>query len=374
MAKLLWSTMAIVFLAVHIAAGTEGELLDSPSEVISLARRVSFVLKAVAIDVSEEDIAACIQKRKEEPGVIRLLECLQQHGAACELKMPSEEEIGGATGPLLLRIKDGRWYSFVGSDKATFRLPAPRGEDKEVPWHQLAKHWAGWAITVVPRRGEEALAKPAVVEFELEKESFGKVPRGRVVTIEFSFKNVGEQPLQLKNASPEKKLVQIQIDPDRAEFPAGASGVLTVAFDTRLGRSSTSVTADLLTNDPQRMFLSLELKGEVVDPVATIPEALDFGSIVRGATSAKKVDLVSFDGSAFGVSKVTTSHAAVKATVLPPEGGSGPAPMMPLRVVADGSEMDEGEFEATCKVELDPPQMGWIFFPISGTVVSPDSK
>jgi hypothetical protein len=374
MSEAVVRTVMVVFLILTSTTAIAVERRPAPN-VKQLSEQISLVLQELDLDVPSDEVAECLTSREEIPHVLRMVECFQSHGGIPELAIPSDAEIAASTRPMLIRTSGNSWFAMREPAEGFLRPVVPEeAPEVRIPVKRFHNTWSGVVIFVGPIEPGQPVPKPAEAKFESVQVDFGKVPRGKVAEVQFPFRNVGGRSLRFKNVAPEKKLIQIQVQPDLQDFLPGSAGVVVVTFDTKLAQGPASVTADLLTNDPERMLLSLELKGEVVDPVATIPEAAEFGPVVRGATAAKEINLVSFDGSAFGVVRASPSHPSVTASVSGPKGSKLRAAMVPLRIVVDSSEMDEGEFEVTCEVELTPEQMGSITVPVSGTVVPPDAE
>lgn len=370
MLKIIRSRGLVFLLSVLFIPAVSAGVLDSELAVKNHAERLSRLLKEIGIDVADEELLELIEFGEDRPDIMRIMGCLRGHGAVPELAIPSEAEITTSTRPMLIRTKDAQWYAFRSSAEGLLR-PAVGAEAPEakVRFEAFQRFWSGLAIFVSPIEQGRRVPKPAEMKFKAEENGFGRVPRGKVVEVEFPFQNTGERPLRVKKAETEEKAIEVRASPDLREFPPGASGVLVVRYDTSTVHGTVAVNAELMTNDPERMFYSLSLTGEVVDPVTAIPDRVEFAPIVKGATAAQLVHLMSFGGSPFRVSNVSTDQPFVKASVFRNRPATGPK--VPITVVADSSEMEVGAFKATCTIEMAPAKFGVVTLGVSGEVVPP---
>ncbi len=121
----------------------------------------------------------------------------------------------------------------------------------------------------LPSNTVEVEAGPAAAfEFEETTYEYGEVKEGEVVEYTFKFKNVGEVPLVIQNATATCGCTVP--NPPKEPIAVGETGEIDVRFDTKgkMGMNNKRVTITANTS-PAQTFL--ELRGNVL-PKTNMPE------------------------------------------------------------------------------------------------------
>jgi len=108
------------------------------------------------------------------------------------------------------------------------------------------------------------------IEFETLEINYGTIERGSDGVRNFTFKNIGGEPLKIESARGSCGCT-VPSYPEEAIL-AGASDMIRVKYDTnRLGAFTKYVT--LKTNDPSNAEVRLKISGTVYDLPPALPEA-----------------------------------------------------------------------------------------------------
>lgn len=108
---------------------------------------------------------------------------------------------------------------------------------------------------------QEVTGPAAEFEFVEEEYNFGTIPEGEVVTHTFKFKNVGEVPLVIQNASASCGCTVPNYS--KEPIPVGETGEVQVKFNSanKVGAQSPTVRITANTKTP---LTTVKLKGTVV--------------------------------------------------------------------------------------------------------------
>lgn len=100
----------------------------------------------------------------------------------------------------------------------------------------------------------------ALIRFETMSHNFGKIPKDKPVTYEFSFTNPGNRPLIIEDATAECGCTKPEF-PKRPVMPGG-KGTITVTYDAKEPGAFTKKITVKLVNVPETKVLSIS--GEVM--------------------------------------------------------------------------------------------------------------
>ena len=120
----------------------------------------------------------------------------------------------------------------------------------------------GFAFNASAQGGAKAEFK-----FNEEKHDFGKIPQGKPVTAQFTFTNIGEQPLILTSVQPTCGCTIA--DYPKTPIKKGEKGVITVTFNAAaMGGFGKPIVVTSNATIPQK---NLIIAGEVVAASAAAP-------------------------------------------------------------------------------------------------------
>jgi hypothetical protein len=181
---------------------------------------------------------------------------------------------------------------------------------------------------------------------------FGVVEQGKAAVIEheFSFKSVGEEPLELTEVHPSCGCTASI--PSATVFAPGETGVLRTSFETKGKYGDQHIEVLVRTNDPTASEHTFLLTGLILAPWHVVPATVDFNDLGRGEKQTKTTQVNSqlLKGSAVHkVLSLSSNHQAITAELkefqlpqAPAEGKSYLEVERPVEItVHAGEEMGE---------------------------------
>jgi hypothetical protein len=106
------------------------------------------------------------------------------------------------------------------------------------------------------------LAATAKITFEKTELDFGELESGKVVDMEYKFKNTGDETLIIKNISSSCGCTVTKVD--KKEYQPGEEGVIPVKFFSRGYNGKITKIITVATNDPENVYTRLKVMGNVV--------------------------------------------------------------------------------------------------------------
>lgn len=136
------------------------------------------------------------------------------------------------------------------------------------------------------------LAATAKVTFEKTELDFGELESGKVVDLEYKFKNTGDETLIIKNISSSCGCTVTKVD--KKEYNPGEEGIIPVKFFSRGYNGKIVKTITVATNDPENVYTRLKVMGNVVlkdfaqwEIIGT--DRLDFSEVTLGQKYTEKI-------------------------------------------------------------------------------------
>jgi hypothetical protein len=106
------------------------------------------------------------------------------------------------------------------------------------------------------------LAASAKITFEKTELDFGELESGKVVDMEYKFKNNGDDTLIIKNISSSCGCTVTKVE--KKEYKPGEEGTIPVKFFSRGYNGKIVKTITVSTNDPDNVYTRLKVMGNVV--------------------------------------------------------------------------------------------------------------
>jgi len=106
------------------------------------------------------------------------------------------------------------------------------------------------------------LAATAKITFEKTELDFGELESGKVVDLEFKFKNTGDETLIIKNISSSCGCTVTKVD--KKEYKVGEEGTIPVKFFSKGYNGPVTKTITVSTNDTENVYTRLKIGGNVV--------------------------------------------------------------------------------------------------------------
>lgn len=166
-----------------------------------------------------------------------------------------------------------------------------------------------------------AWCAPAI-EFEKTVFDFGKVTTGQKGKAIFSFKNTGDQPLEITKVSAICKCTKV-VRSSIPEIAPGESEKIEIAFDSAGLQGKIVKRVLVKTNDPAHDKTLLTVQADV-EPIASLtPGSVNFGSLTPNGKYETTVILTPTTAKPFKVLKVTPGTNSSVATFVPTKDGKG---------------------------------------------------
>lgn len=109
---------------------------------------------------------------------------------------------------------------------------------------------------------------------------FGVMSPGEEGEREFIIRNVGEGPLRLRVGASTCKCTLGELD--KSVLEPGEETQITLSWTVKPGAAEFGQSAQLLTNDPSRVAITLRIKGKIVEDFQLIPQTWTFGEVATG--------------------------------------------------------------------------------------------
>ncbi len=136
------------------------------------------------------------------------------------------------------------------------------------------------------------LAATAKITFEKTELDFGELESGKVVDMEYKFKNSGDETLIIKNISSSCGCTVTKVE--KKEYQPGEEGTIPVKFFSRGYNGKVTKTITVATNDPENVYTRLKIMGNVVlkdfaqwEIIGT--DRLDFSEVTLGQKYTEKI-------------------------------------------------------------------------------------
>jgi hypothetical protein len=211
------------------------------------------------------------------------------------------------------------------------------------------------------------------IEFDRMVYDFGKTSLVDSVTGKFTYRNTGDEALELQPPKPScgctvAKLTASTLQP-------GESGEME--FNMALGFQTEQFQKGIYvsSNDPQQPMVTLLIKVDFQQVFKTEPPSVSLGSVQMGASTSAVVIVRRLDGQKAVITKAEASGDAITASVEPSEGDAAPVrislkPTGRPRLISEQVKMYSADSKgAACAVfvtarllgdiQLDPEALGW---------------
>ena len=139
------------------------------------------------------------------------------------------------------------------------------------------------------------LAANAKITFEKTELDFGELESGKVVDLEFKFKNTGDETLIIKNISSSCGCTVTKVD--KKEYKPGEEGTIPVKFFSQGYNGQVTKTITVSSNDAENVYTRLKIGGNVVLKdfaaweIVGGSDRLDFKEVTLGQKYTEKIKL-----------------------------------------------------------------------------------
>jgi len=139
------------------------------------------------------------------------------------------------------------------------------------------------------------LAAKAKITFEKTEIDFGEIESGKVVDMEFKFKNAGDETLVIKNISSSCGCTVTKVD--KKEYKPGEEGTIPVKFFSQGYNGPVTKTITVSSNDAENVYTRLKIGGNVTLKdfaaweIIGGSDRLDFNEVTLGQKYTEKIKL-----------------------------------------------------------------------------------
>jgi hypothetical protein len=153
------------------------------------------------------------------------------------------------------------------------------------------------------------LAAESRIKFDTTEIDFGTIDAGKVVNVEFKFKNTGDETLIIKNINSSCGCTVPKLE--KKEYQPGETGVIPVKFFSKGNSGKVVKTITLTTNDIDNVYTILKIKGTVelkdFARMEVVPEKVDFKAVKMGEEYSRSIKIKNTGTSDLRIIEVTHS-------------------------------------------------------------------
>lgn len=189
---------------------------------------------------------------------------------------------------------------------------------------------------------------------------FGTVEQGVKVVHEFELRNDGDEELKIERVVPACGCTATQLTAPL--IAPGASGKVRLEFDSSGFVGTEEKSARLFSNDPNKPFVTLSLKGNIEVDYVIKPSRIMFGEVLRGDAAAQEVTIQMKPGSKGTIGSISTLSPYLTVSEL--ESSSTKRRI----TVALKPETNPGEIRTRLVVDIAGPSSRSVNIPVFGSV------
>jgi len=161
--------------------------------------------------------------------------------------------------------------------------------------------WAGFRA-YSPSAGQTGAASHQGIACDDDVYDFGSKRIGQSVSHVFLLRNTGRHELEIINVRPGCSCTKAEYDQKTIKPGSSLPLKLTVSLEDKRGPVEQHIVVE--SNDPQRKFLLLRIKGMVESEFSLTPKAISFGKVARGESLTGSVDIDATGSGPFKLLKV----------------------------------------------------------------------
>ncbi len=192
--------------------------------------------------------------------------------------------------------------------------------------------------------------------------SFGSLINTQEVVHEFVIRNGGDASLKINKVRMSCGCMLLRLMNDNIE--PGAQTILRARFSLRGLSGAQRKRILLLSNDPLRPRVTLQLTGEAIAELEIRPRQLFWGNLREDATEEKTIKVRFHKGEDYHLMGARSSSALFAAEL---EAGEGePTGRIKVRALPP---LPSGSFQVNLTILTDHPRFGTVTIPMSGRVI-----
>jgi len=162
---------------------------------------------------------------------------------------------------------------------------------------ELSKTWKGESLLLIPRENaQNAQEQGPALQFDCRLVDFGKKATDRPLVLQFPFRNVGTEGLQISEIK--KSCTCTSVETNLSVLEPGESGILSMTLDLTVQNGFVTSVASLVTNDP-RGEVAIVARGFTERLVLLSRREIDFGRLLPGQQVKRELALTDRTGRSF---------------------------------------------------------------------------
>lgn len=130
-----------------------------------------------------------------------------------------------------------------------------------------------------------------ILTFDGETKNFGNINDDKPVSHEFKFTNTGKSKLTIASTNGSCGCTVPALA--KREYEPGESGVITVQYNPHNRRGKQHTTVTVVSNDPVRASVVLNIESTVIPMVQIDPPIVNFGTVNKGTSGTQTVTISS---------------------------------------------------------------------------------
>lgn len=140
--------------------------------------------------------------------------------------------------------------------------------------------------------------------------NFGTIPQGKTVQHNFTIRNSGDAPLQIKQLNASCGCTAAK--PSSSLIPPGRSGEIQVTFDSTNFSGHVQKSVTMTTNAGKAPSYTFNLDGKITEALQVTPRQLNLGQIGAGATKQASITVTNAGVSGVKLLAVNVSSASLQ--------------------------------------------------------------
>ena len=131
--------------------------------------------------------------------------------------------------------------------------------------------------------------KAPKIKFDTDMYDFGDIDKGKKVETVFTFKNIGDAPLEIQNVTTSCGCTSAK--PDKTMYEPGESGSIPVTFNSERFAGAITKRITVTTNDPESPKTAVTIKGNVVTDLTSKPVSVFFPKAKAGEKTTQEISV-----------------------------------------------------------------------------------
>ena len=286
LARLVPSCIMFLLCCGLLSAGREDGLCGPRNLVLTAARLgIPLELKTVATECNVTELGV---------SMLDLKRAAEHFGFQAHAVRLAWQDLKDVDAPVILFVDNQHFCLVDPREKAQsshlqkIRFYDPPEVATWISQAELERTWQGEALIVKRSAGSQRFSGPRIL-FDTLLTDYGSVSSEAKTQHEFSFKNIGTEPLEIKRVKGSCGCTEARATNSLIEPGGDGSIYVGVDLNGRQGKQAHQIIVE--TNDPLESIINLTFQGNVVNPVHVSTGLIDFGQVYPGQTIQREFTL-----------------------------------------------------------------------------------